>query len=140
VLRTLDGASDSLRTCIVTRQARPPEELIRFVLDPDGRVVADLRRRLPGRGVWVTASSDLVARAAAAGAFGRAFKRQAQASPTLAAEVAALLERDALQSLSLANKAGFVTAGAAKVEALIAKDCPAALVRASDGGADGARK
>src|SRR4051812_37705014 len=51
------------RTCIVTREQKPIAAMIRFVVAPDGEVVADLRRRLPGRGVWITAKSDLVAKA-----------------------------------------------------------------------------
>ena len=38
------------RTCIVTRETQPVDALIRFVVAPDGAVVPDLRRRLPGRG------------------------------------------------------------------------------------------
>ncbi|MGU9546249.1 YlxR family protein, partial [Bacillus cereus] len=37
------------RTCILTRTAGSAEELMRFVRDPEGNVVADLRHRLPGR-------------------------------------------------------------------------------------------
>ena len=40
----------------MTRAAHPVEDLIRFVRAPDGTVVPDLRRRLPGRGVWVLAA------------------------------------------------------------------------------------
>ena len=43
------------RTCIVTRAVKPVAELIRFVLGPDDQVVPDLKHKLPGRGVWVTA-------------------------------------------------------------------------------------
>ena len=39
-----------LRTCIVSRASLPEERLIRFVAGPDGTVVPDLKRRLPGRG------------------------------------------------------------------------------------------
>ena len=39
--------------------------MIRFVIGPDG-VVPDLKRKLPGRGIWITATraalSDAVAR------------------------------------------------------------------------------
>ena len=52
----------------------------------------------------------------------------------------ALLERDALQSLSMANKAGLVVAGAFKVDAAIGDGRVAALIQASDGAADGAAK
>ena len=42
------------RMCVVTRQVRPIDELIRFVVAPDGAAVPDLKRKLPGRGLWVT--------------------------------------------------------------------------------------
>ncbi len=54
----------SQRTCIVTRAKLPPDELLsRFVLAPDGQVVPDLKRKLPGRGVWVQATAKAVAEA-----------------------------------------------------------------------------
>jgi len=34
------------RTCIATGETGAPERMIRFVVGPDGEVVADLRRRL----------------------------------------------------------------------------------------------
>ena len=48
------------RTCIATRTRRPASELIRFALAPDGTVTPDLARKLPGRGVWVTATREAV--------------------------------------------------------------------------------
>jgi hypothetical protein len=39
-------------------QVRPVADLIRFVVGPDGQAVADLKQKLPGRGVWVTATHD----------------------------------------------------------------------------------
>ena len=38
------------RRCIVTGQVLPVEQLIRFVVGPDGVVVPDIEARLPGRG------------------------------------------------------------------------------------------
>ena len=38
------------RQCAVTRQSGDADALIRFVLAPDGLIVPDLERRLPGRG------------------------------------------------------------------------------------------
>lgn len=128
------------RTCVVTRRTGSPDELIRFVLDPEGVVTPDLKRKLPGRGVWVTARAKDVAEAVKKRAFTRGFKGEAKASADLPALVDALLERDCLQALSLANKAGGVIAGFAKVEAAIAKGQVAGLLHARDGGADGVRK
>ena len=60
-----------------------------------------------------------MSRAASKQAFSRAFRAKAEAPAALAEAVDALLERDALQSLSIANKAGLVVAGAFKVDAAI---------------------
>ena len=73
-------------------------------------------------------------------AFTRGFKEPAQAPDDLPGMVDALLEKDALQSLSMANKAGLVLAGAFKVETEIASKAPAALIHARDGSRDGVRK
>ncbi len=128
------------RTCIVTRTKGAPEDMIRFVLGPGEAVTPDIRRKLPGRGVWITAKAALVAEAVRKHAFARGFKKKVVASENLAAEVEALLTTDCLQALSIANKAGAVTAGFGKVEEAIAGGVVAGLVHASDGGADGARK
>ena len=98
-----------------------PTAMLRFALAPDGAVVPDIRRKLPGRGVWTSLSAEAVRRAAAKGAFARAFRAKANATEELAGDVDALLERDALQSLSMANKAGLVVAGAFKVDSAIAR-------------------
>ena len=128
------------RTCIVTRAKGPPEAFIRFVVGPDGGVVPDIRCRLPGRGAWVTAERSKVQEAVKRKSFKRAFKSEVEVLPTLADMIDGLMEKDALQALSLANKAGLVVAGATKVEGSIGPKVPAALISASDGSADGVRK
>ena len=135
-----DEERGPVRTCIVTRAERPPEEMIRFVLAPDGTVTPDLKRRLPGRGVWTTATAEVVAQAARRKAFDRGFKGKAIVPDDLPARIDRLMEADCLQSLSLANKAGLVTTGFAKVEAAVAAEDVIAILHASDGGQDGKRK
>jgi hypothetical protein len=136
------GRHNAERTCIVTRTAQPPARMIRFVLSPEGDVVPDLRARLPGRGAWLTATRAAIAEALKRRQFQRAFKtKDAAAAPDLADKVAAGLRADLRQSLALANKAGCVVAGFAKVEAAIGdKAGVAAVIHASDGSADGRRK
>jgi uncharacterized protein len=138
-LRTRDRAG-SERTCIVTGMKDVPEAMLRFALSPDGSVVPDIRRKLPGRGVWTRLSFETVRRAAVKQAFSRAFRARAAAPASLAEAVDALLERDALQALSIANKAGLALAGAFKVDSAIEAGQIAALIQASDGAADGAAK
>lgn len=128
------------RTCIVTRRKGTPDDLVRFVLDPQGRVVPDLKAKLPGRGVWVDATRDAVAEAVRRRLFARGFRRPAEAAATLADDVAALMRREAIQGLSLANKAGDLVTGFGKVEAAGGAPGLAALVHAADAAEDGVRK
>jgi uncharacterized protein len=128
------------RTCIVTGAKDAPEAMLRFALAADGSVVPDIRRKLPGRGVWTQLSFETVSRAALKQAFSGAFRARAEAPAALAETVDALLERDALQSLAMANKAGLVVAGALRVDSAAANSDVAALIQARDGAADGAAK
>jgi predicted RNA-binding protein YlxR (DUF448 family) len=128
------------RTCIVTREVRSPEALIRFVVGPDGAVVPDLRHRLPGRGAWVTLSADKVREAARKGLFARAFKAKVKVPAGLADDLEAALRQELRQALSLANKAGAVITGFAKVEGAIAAGEVAALIHAAEAAEDGRRK
>jgi uncharacterized protein len=128
------------RTCIVTREQKPVEAMIRFVVAPDGEVVADLRRRLPGRGVWVTAKSDLVATAEKKHLFGRGFGEAVKVAPGLADRVAGQLLDAATSALSLARKAGSAVSGFGKVEASLAGDDVVALLHAREAAPDGVAK
>ncbi len=128
------------RLCVATRVVRPVEELIRFVVGPDGSVVPDLKRKLPGRGVWVTAKRQAIDEAVKRKAFARSFKREVRATPELGAQVDGLLERATLDALSMANKAGLVVSGFAKVEAALVDGDVAGLLHASDASSDGVRK
>jgi predicted RNA-binding protein YlxR (DUF448 family) len=128
------------RMCAVSRQVRPTAELIRFVVAPTGEVVADLKRKLPGRGLWVSASRAAVAEAVKRKAFGRGFKREVRVAPTLAEDTGRLLAKSAVEALAIAAKAGQVVSGFAKVEEAIGRGGIAALIHASDGAEDGIRK
>jgi uncharacterized protein len=135
-----DAEGSSERTCIVTRTKGEPDDMIRFVIGPGAMVVPDIARKLPGRGVWVTARTDRIAEAVKRQAFSRGFKTKVVAPESLPADIEALLTKDCLQALSIANKAGLVIAGFAKAEQAIAARAIAGLVHAADCGADGMRK
>ncbi len=132
--------TDTVRRCAVTRTLRSKDELIRFVLGPDGAVVPDLKEKLPGRGVWLTAAHDTVAQALKRNAFARAFKQDAKTPQALDANVEELLAEAAISALSLANKAGEAVFGNAKVEEAIAKSRVVALLHAREAAKDGCRK
>lgn len=138
------GKSATTRMCAVSREVRPVDELIRFVVAPSGDVVADVKRKLPGRGMWVTASRQAVADAVRRHQFRRGFKREVRVSPTLADDTDTLLARSTSEALAIAGKAGQVICGFAKVENALKdhriRNTVQALVHATDGGADGIRK
>jgi predicted RNA-binding protein YlxR (DUF448 family) len=114
--------------------------MIRFVIGPERQVVADLKGKLPGRGVWVTAEREHVREAVKRKLFARGFKSEAKASPALADEIADLMRAELRQGLSLANKAGSVISGFAKVESALSDKPVVALVHAAEAAEDGRRK
>jgi predicted RNA-binding protein YlxR (DUF448 family) len=136
--------SATVRMCAVMRQVRSIDELIRFVVSPAGEVIPDLKRKLPGRGMWISASRRAVAEAVRRHQFSKGFKREVRVSPSLATDTEALLARSAIEALAMAAKAGQVISGFGKVEeALRSRQTQAsiqALIHASDGAADGIRK
>jgi uncharacterized protein len=147
--RTQDDARDagprknapgSERFCVATGEVKPVEEMIRFVLGPDGAAVPDLKRRLPGRGIWITATRSALETAIARKAFARSFKRDVRAARDLVATTERLLEQAALDALAIAHKAGRVAIGFAKAEAALARDRVAGLVNAAEAAPDGTRK
>jgi predicted RNA-binding protein YlxR (DUF448 family) len=128
------------RFCAASGAVRPVAEMIRFVAAPDGRVVADLKRRLPGRGIWVTATRQALATALERKAFGRGLKQEVKADAELIEATERLIETDVLQALSIAHKAGKVAIGFAKAEAALDRGRVAGLIHAGDAAADGSRK
>jgi uncharacterized protein len=132
--------SATMRMCAVTRQVRPIAELIRFVVSPSGEVIPDLKRKLPGRGLWISASRRAVAEAARRNHFGKGFKRDVRATATLADDTETLLVRSAVEALAMTAKAGQVVSGFSKVEGALQQRQAQALIHASDGAADGIRK
>jgi uncharacterized protein len=135
--------SATKRMCAVSRDLKAIDELIRFVVAPSGEVVADLKRKLPGRGLWVSASRKMVAEAVRRHQFSKGFKRDVRATATLAADTEVLLERFAVDALAMAAKAGQVVSGFTKVADALERQGPGAvraLIHATDGAADGIRK
>ena len=128
------------RLCAVTGEVRPVDDLIRFVVGPDGAVVPDLKRRLPGRGLWVSATRQSLADAVKRKVFARGFKRDVQVPADLVAVTERLIERAVLDALAIAHKSGKAAIGFAKTEIALARENVSALIHAADAAADGSRK
>ena len=128
------------RRCLVTREVKDQDQMIRFVLDPAGQVVPDVDGRLPGRGMWLSADRNVLNRAIAANLFARAARMRVQVRADLAEQVERLLVSRALDCLGLARRAGQVAMGFDQVRACLRSSSAAVLIAAADSAADGRRK
>lgn len=135
-----EGRRGVERLCALAREVKPLTDLIRFVAAPDGAIVPDIKRKLPGRGVWVTAQRAAIDEAVKRNIFARSLKRDVRAPAGLGATVERQLEAAALDALSMAHKAGRVAIGFGRTETALAGDPVVAVLNASDGAADGVRK
>src|SRR5579872_7281642 len=90
-----EAAPGAERFCAATGMVRPVDDMIRFVVAPDGSPVADLKRRLPGRGLWITGTRDALRTAISRKAFTRGFKRDVAPAPDFVDATERLLEQGA---------------------------------------------
>jgi predicted RNA-binding protein YlxR (DUF448 family) len=129
-----ESETGPFRRCIVDGAVKPVEEMIRFVIGPDGMVVPDILGRLPGRGMWLSASRDVVNTAAAKKVFAKVARRSVTVPPDLAGRVEHLLVARCLDLIGLARRAGEAVTGAEKVRAGASR--AAVLLMAADGSPD----
>ena len=135
-----EGESGPVRRCAVTGERKSPDLMIRFVVAPNGEVVPDIEGNLPGRGIWLSASRDVVNTAVAKRHFAKAARAKVTVDNTMADRVEALLTRRCLELLGLARRAGKALAGYDKVRGELLARRGALLLEASDGAAGGRGK
>ena len=133
-------APGSERSCAATGEVKCVDHMIRFVMGPGQTVVPDLKRRLPGRGLWITATRSALELAVRRNCFARGFKREMVVDPDLVQMTEGLLERAALDALAMAHKAGRVAIGFAGVETALARDLVVGFLHAREAAPDGVRK
>jgi predicted RNA-binding protein YlxR (DUF448 family) len=101
----------AVRTCVLTREEHPREELLRLVASPDGAVVIDYRARLPGRGVWIRPDAEALSRLPKKRAF---IERQLRARLDVEAfvpQLRSLVERAVRDGLTQAAASGSLVGG-----------------------------
>ena len=94
------------RLCVVTRQVKPVDEMIRFVAGPQGEVVPDLKRKLPGRGIWITADRATLGEAVKRNVFAKSFKREVRVADRLVRDVGQRVVGVAVDELAERAEAG----------------------------------
>lgn len=129
-----------MRRCIVSREVLPKENLIRFVVGPDGLLVPDVEGKLPGRGLWVKAGRATLESAIVKNAFSKAARRQVGVPGDLVDLTVMMLRRRCLELVGLARRAGRAVAGFERVRAELSRQNTGVLLTAADGAEDGKRK
>lgn len=103
-------------------------------------MVPDVLSRLPGRGIYVTASREALDKAVTKGLFARAAKQPVTLPEGLLPLIEAQLARRVTDYISMARKAGEAVCGFEKVKDWLNKDRAAILIQASDGSERGKEK
>jgi predicted RNA-binding protein YlxR (DUF448 family) len=135
--KTVPGSE---RLCAATGEVKSVDHMIRFVIGPDQTVIPDLKRRLPGRGIWITATRQALELAVKRKSFARNFKRDISVACDLVAMTERLLEQAALDALAMAHKAHRVAIGFGRVDMALARDRVVALLNAVEAAPEGVRK
>lgn len=128
------------RKCIVCGEVKEKELLLRFTLAPDNQVVPDFKKKLPGKGIYVSVSKTALQKAVEKNLFAKAVKKNAKVSAELVQTVENILRKKGLESICLAKKAGDLVTGFEKVGEKIRHGKAAFLLEAADAGADGHQK
>jgi hypothetical protein len=128
------------RKCIASGEVLPISKLVRFVVGPDQQIVPDVLEKLPGRGIWVTASRAALKTAIQKKLFARAAKQTVTVPETLIDDVERLLLHRLIDQISMARKAGRAVAGYEKVKSLLMNEEARVLIQALDGSGRGKSK
>jgi uncharacterized protein len=125
--------------------------MIRFVVGPDRQIVPDLAARLPGRGIWLSASRDVLESDGAQEGgrqkdkqadgshrhLARAFARAARGPVSVPSDLSVLLQtalvRRIGECLGLARRAGQAVAGYEKAREALRTGRYRLVLQASDG-------
>ena len=132
-----DDETGPLRRCVATGERLDPSRMLRFVVDPEDRLVPDIAGKLPGRGIWISANRKALALAVEKKLFTRAARRKVTVDADLPSLVERLVERQCLDLLGLARRGGNAVTGFEKVEAMIRRNGAGVLIEARDGAEDG---
>lgn len=129
--------TDTTRKCIVSGKILEKEKLLRFCVTPDGNVIPDFKKRLPGKGIYVSNSKTVLQKAVEANVFAKVLKKKVRPAVGLADMTENLLRHNALGAVSLSRKAGSLVCGLDKVLEAVKQDRTAFVLEAKDAGNDG---
>lgn len=118
------------RTCVACRQSKKQEQLVRYVVAPDGTLVIDYRHRLPGRGAYTCIDINCLKMAVERKQFQRSFRGSCRTADfeLLATELSKALEQKVINLLGMGRKSGQVVSGSNAVMTGLRKGTGLSLV------------
>lgn len=106
----------SERRCIASGRTAPRDELIRFVVGPEGAIVPDVDGRLPGRGIWLSPDRPSLRIAMKKNMFARSAHMRVDVPENLDDVVEGLLVSRCQSIIGLARRANSAVGGFTKVK------------------------
>lgn len=123
------------RTCLGCRETFNPQQLVRYVVSPQGEVLVDYRKRLPGRGAYTCLKRQCIADAVKKRQFSRAFRGKAEdvSAEALTESLVTEIGSRILSLIGMARKSGCLVSGSNLVlTALSSPDSFRSLILAAD--------
>lgn len=128
------------RKCVISGKILPKDELLRFVVLPNGDMLPDFTKKLGGRGVYVSNSKKLLESMTEKHPLNKVLHKKVVVAESLPQTVEELLAKKGLNALNLARKAGDLVLGFEKVKECVTSGKAAFIVEAADAGTDGRQK
>jgi predicted RNA-binding protein YlxR (DUF448 family) len=128
-----DPETGPLRRCLVLRDSFARETMLRFVAGPEQDLLFDISATLPGRGMWLSASGDVIEKSLKQGVFSRAAKQRLNVPADLRERVEAALRRRVCELIGLARRGGEAISGFEKAREWLVQGRAALVVQAVDG-------
>lgn len=123
------------RTCLGCRNVFDRNDLLRFVLAPQGLLLVDYKGRLPGRGAYTCLNRDCIAEAVRRRQFARTFKQEISsvAEDSIATELRRQIQERICGLIGMARKSHQLLSGSSLVlDRLSASASLAFVIIASD--------
>jgi len=130
------------RMCVCCRRREAKERLLRWVPDPDGKLVLDYHRRLPGRGAYTCADPSCLREAHRRRAFAWALKRPVEVPDAAQLERAVLRAAEGRMGslVRAAVRSGKAVVGGARIADALKRGEGELLLTAGDLARNGTRK
>ena len=122
-----------MRKCLVTKTIIEKKDLIRFVVDPEDNLIADINQNLPGKGYWVKADRDTISTAINKKLLCKAIKKKVTIEKNILDKIEIQIKKKIINQISLCRKAGAAIFGFDKIKASIKNNNIGLIIQASDG-------